>query len=135
MVLRRYEFLFSFVERSRAYLHCLQARSQDFSWGGGGGGGGCVPQEPGPNNECLTMQLPKTRGGRVTNLQNRATFNGTGNFCEGRRREPLGGSGGMPPPQKIFKPESLKHHSQHYQANSCIKNVPKIDRYFLVNFQ
>ena len=26
----------------------LQARSQDFSWGGGGG---CAPQEAGPNNE------------------------------------------------------------------------------------
>ena len=35
------------------------------------------------------------------------TFNGTGNICKRRRREPLGRSGGMLP-QKIFNPESLE---------------------------
>ena len=34
-------------------------------------------------------------------------FNGTGSCCERRRRELLGGSGGMLP-QKIFKSEILK---------------------------
>ena len=42
------------------------------------------------------------------------TFNGRGNRCEWRRREPLGGGGGEGgggggiSPQKIFKYESLK---------------------------
>ena len=35
------------------------------------------------------------------------SFNGRVNFCERRRREPLGALGASPP-QKIFKPESLK---------------------------
>ena len=35
------------------------------------------------------------------------TCDGTGNICGRRRREPLGGSGGMLPP-RIFKSESLE---------------------------
>ena len=34
------------------------------------------------------------------------TFYDTGNFNKRPRREALGGSGGMPPPQKILKSES-----------------------------
>ena len=29
---------------------------------------------------------------------------------------------------------ALKRHFQHSQADGCIKKVPKIDRYFLLNF-
>ena len=38
----------------------------------------------------------------------------------------------MPPPppsRKFSNLKALKRHFQHYQADSCIKNVPKIDRY------
>ena len=35
-------------------------------------------------------------------------FGNTGNFKERQRREALGGSGGIPPPQNILKSESLK---------------------------
>ena len=42
--------------------------------------------------------------------------------------------GGMLP-QKIFKSESLINcHFLHSQADSCVNKVPKINRYFLLNF-
>ena len=36
-------------------------------------------------------------------------------------------------PQKIFKSESLETLFSA-QSGSCVKKVPKIDRYFLLNF-
>ena len=56
------------------------------------------------------------------------------NFCERQRRELLGGCGGNAPPRKFSNLKALKRHFQHSQADSCVKNVPKIDRYFLLNF-
>ena len=61
------------------------------------------------------------------------TFNGTGKISEQGRHEPLGGSGGMPP-RKFSNLKALKRHFQHSQANSYVKKVLKIDRYFLLNF-
>ena len=81
------------------------------------------------------MQVPKIHRAEcptygVTKMGR--TFNSTRKNCEHGRREPLGGSGGMPR-QKIFKSESLKtRHFQHSQADSCVKKVPKIDRYFFL---
>ena len=60
------------------------------------------------------------------------TFNGRGNRCEWRRREPLGGGEvGAYPPRKFSNMKALKPHFQYSQANSCVKKVPIIDRYFL----
>ena len=55
---------------------------------------------------------------------------GMGKCCERRRREPLGGSGGMPP-RKFLNLKALKRHFQHSQAKGCVRKVPKIDRHFL----
>ena len=38
------------------------------------------------------------------------------------------------PLRKFSNLKALKPHFQHSKADSCIKNVPKIDRYFLLNF-
>ena len=88
--------------------------------------------------ELYAIQLPKTHGAECPTYGllnwNRATFNGTGNICERRRREPLGGLGACYP-RKFSNLKALKRHFQHSQADSCIKNVPKIDRYFLFNFE
>ena len=54
-------------------------------------------------------------------------FYDMGNFNERPRRDALGESGGMNPPQKILKSESLKRNFQHSQADGCVKKVPKID--------
>ena len=58
-------------------------------------------------------------------------FNGTGNLCERRRLELLGGLGAYPPAENfnIWKPFK-KRHLQHSQADSCVKKVLKIDHYF-----
>ena len=61
------------------------------------------------------------------------TFNGRVNFCERRRREPLGALGASPP-RKFSNLKILKRHFQHSGADSCVEMVPKIDRYFLLNF-
>ena len=88
---------------------------------------------------AMQLQVQKTRAGAECPTYgllnwNQATFNGIENFCERWRLEPLGGSGGIPP-RKFSNLKALKCYFQHYQADSCIKNVPKIDRYFLLNFQ
>ena len=46
------------------------------------------------------------------------------------------GSSGVPPPphRKFSNLKPLKRHFQHFRADSCAKKVPKIDRYFLLNF-
>ena len=44
-------------------------------------------------------------------------------------RELLGGSGGIVPPRKLSDLKALKGHFQNSQADSCVKKVPKIDRY------
>ena len=86
---------------------------------GGGGGGAylknrdqiiicCAKSEDTPA-ECPTYGL--------LNL-NRPTSNGTGNFYERRRCEPLGGSGADPPP-KIFKFENLKTHFPALSGACC----------------
>ena len=49
--------------------------------------------------------------------------------AKGRSR----GSGGMPP-RKVWFLKALKGNFQHSQADSYIKKVPKIGRYFLLNF-
>ena len=59
------------------------------------------------NVEMVRYASSDDTQGRVTNLgltEAGKTFNGTGNIYERRRREPLGGSGGMVP-KKIFKSE------------------------------
>ena len=63
------------------------------------------------------------------------TFNGSVNFCERRRREPLWGYGGMGacPARKFSNLNALKRDFQHSRADSCVEKVPKIDRYFLLN--
>ena len=92
----------------------MQARSQDFSWGGGGGGGGAYL-----NNWDQIINIGMIRYSRSEDRTECPTYgvneiyrddfqSGMGKCCEHRRREPLGGSGGMPPPQKRFKSESLK---------------------------
>ena len=43
--------------------------------------------------------------------------------------EPVGGLGACSP-RKISNLKALKRYSQHSQADSCVKKVPKIDRYF-----
>ena len=62
------------------------------------------------------MQVPKihrAEGPSYGLTEIGTTFNSTGKTCERRRRESLGGSGGMHP-QKIFKSEGLiKRHFQH----------------------
>ena len=82
-------------------------------WGGGGGGGGGVPQEPGPNIlmfEWYAMQVPKIHRAEWWNYwvtEIGTSFNGAGQTCERRRREPLGGVwGACPPPEnfQIWKP-------------------------------
>ena len=86
------------------------------------------------------MQLPKTHGAECSTYillnWNQATFNGTHtwNFCERRRRKALGGLGASPPPapRKFSNLKALKRHFQ--QADSCVKKVWKIDRFFLLNF-
>ena len=47
-----------------------------------------------------------------------------------------GGMAPSPPPptRKCSNLKALKRNFQHSQADSCIKKVPKIDRYFLLNF-
>ena len=102
-------------------------------------GGGYVPQEPGTNIlmfEWYAMQVPKIHRAEwqtywVTEFG--TSFSSAGNTCERRRREPLGGSGGMPCPGKFSNLKALKCHFQHSQAESCVKMVPKIDCYFLLN--
>ena len=37
-------------------------------------------------------------------------------------------------PRKSSNLKALKHHFQHSQADSCVNKVPKIDYYFLLNF-
>ena len=72
--------------------------------GGGGVVGGVRASKTGNKTlmfELYAMPLPKTHGAEcptygLLNL-NRVTFNGTVNFCECRKREPLRGCGGMPP--------------------------------------
>ena len=80
------------------------------------------------------MQVPKTHRAECPNYgvgQMGTTFNGTGNCW----RELLGESGCMPPPppkkKKISNLKALKRHFQQSHVNSCVKKVPKIDRYFL----
>ena len=46
---------------------------------------------------------------------------------------PKGGLGACPS-RKFSNLKALKRHFQHSQADNYIKNVPKIDRYFLLNF-
>ena len=117
-----------------------------FVWGGRGGGG-CVPREPGPNIlmfEWYAMQVPKIHRAEWRTygvIEIGTSFNATGKTCERRRRDPLGGSGGMPPSPppphppsgKFSNLKALKCHFQHSRAESCVKKVPKIDRYFLLN--
>ena len=88
-----------------------QARSQDFCLGGEGGRG-CVPREPGPNIlmfEWYAMQVPKIHRAEWRTygvIEIGTSFNATGKTCKRRRREPLGGSGGMPPsspPERCHK--------------------------------
>ena len=43
----------------------------------------------------------------------------------------LGACAPPPPPRTFSNLKALKRHFQHSQANSCVKKVPKIDRYFL----
>ena len=87
--------------------------------------------------ELYAMQLSKTHGAEcpiyVLLNWNRAMFNGTGNFCERRRREPLGGVGACPH-RKFSNLKALKRNFQHSQADSCVKKVSKIDCYFLLSF-
>ena len=90
--------------------------------------------------ELYAMQLLKTHGAEcptygILNL-NRVTFNCTENFRERRRRQPLGGYWGMPPPppRKFSNLKALERNFQHSPADNCIKKVPKIDRFFLRNF-
>ena len=42
--------------------------------------------------------------------------------------------GGILPPRKFSNLKALKRNFQHSQADSCVKTVPKSDRYFLLNF-
>ena len=76
-----------------------------------GGGGGCVPQEPGPNIlmlEWYAMIVPKIHRAEWPTYgltEMGRSFNGTTN-----------------------------PHFLHSQADSCVNKVPKIDRYFLLNF-
>ena len=37
-------------------------------------------------------------------------------------------------PRKFSNLKALKRHLQHSQADSCVKKIPKIDCYFLLNF-
>ena len=37
-------------------------------------------------------------------------------------------------PTKFSNVKALKRNFQHSQADSCVKKVPEIDRYFLLNF-
>ena len=106
---------------------------------GMGEGGGCVPQESWPNIlifEWYTMQVPKThraewRTYRVIEIGG-TSFNATGKTFERRRCEPLGVCGGMPP-RKFSNLKAWKCHCQRSQTENCVKKVPKIDRYFLLN--
>ena len=45
-----------------------------------------------------------------------------------------GGGVGACHPRKFSNLKALKCNFQHSQADSCVKKVPKIDRYFLRNF-
>ena len=77
------------------------------------------------------------------------TFNDRVNFCERRRREPLGGSGGIlhpptpppppppppPPSRKFSNLKALKRHFQHSRADDYVEKVLKINRYFLLDFE
>ena len=100
--------------------------------------GGSVPQERGLNNECwndqYAVQVPKTHREECPTYgltEIGTIFDGTGNFCERRRkREPVESLGAFPPPPppmiKFSNLKALKCHFQHSPA--------KIDRYFLLNF-
>ena len=68
---------------------------------------------------------------RITEIG--TTFNVMGNICERRRHEPLGGGGGdgACAPRTFSNLKALKLHFQHSQVDSCVKKVPKTDRYFL----
>ena len=105
-----------------------QARSQDFSWGGAY----LNNRDQIINFGMIRYASSEDTEGRVSNLQSQmgTTFNGTGKCYERRRREPLGRSGACSP-RKFSNLKALKRHFQHSQANSCVKKVPKIDRYFL----
>ena len=87
--------------------------------------------------EFFAMQLRKTHGTERPTYWllywNRATFNGTGNFCSRLRRKPLGGLGACSP-RKFSNLKAFISHFQHSQADTCVKKVPKIDRYFFLNF-
>ena len=70
--------------------------------------GGCEPQKSGPNNLCWNDMPCKflRHKGAVSNLkivtEIGTSFNGSGKFCESRRRVPLGLSGGMPSTSENF---------------------------------
>ena len=56
-----------------------------------------------------------------------------GNFESAKGASPLGGVG-VCSPRTFWNLKTLKHHLQHSQADSYVKKVPKIDRYFLLIF-
>ena len=110
-----------------------QARSQDFSWGGA-----YLKNRDQKINVWIIRYVTSvdTRR-RVSNLRllnwKRVTLNGMVNVCERPRREPLGGCGACSP-RKFSNVKALKRNFQRSQADSCVKKVPKIDRYLFLNF-
>ena len=115
------------------YTKLLQARSQDFSWGGG------AYLKKGEQIFNVVMiryaTVPKTHREECPTLgltEMGTTFNGTENLCECRRRASKGVW--EHPPRKCSNLKALKRHLQCSQADSCVKMVSKIDHYFLLNF-
>ena len=125
----------------------LQARSQDFMcvcvcvWGGGGGAY--------LKNQDQIINSWMNRYSSFEDIQRRVSNLRTSKFkllgaafiivletltsAEHWRREKLGGSGDMPPsPRKFLYLKALKRHSQHSQADGCVKKLPKIV-YFRLN--
>ena len=102
--------------------------------------GECVPQEPGPNIlmfEWYAMQAPKIHRAEWPTygvIEIGTSINWYRKYLQApKARASVWRGLGACPLRKFSNLKALKCHFQHSQAESCVKKVPKIDRYFLLN--